>query len=315
MKQMVRNWKWLETLKDRVFRNKETKTIEIGENIEIDGNIEVNGNIGENFETTLKTILGGGDTHTVIINGSTISLQQFIDNCENGVYKSADVGTIATVSGLMGGIDGRIILIGVEHDVLSKDNTTKAKTTWQYYDCPMKDCQLGLQFNIFDLDGTSGVNKINSFLEGTSMNWLPSNKHGYSSAVSLINSLTVCFNCMPNVLKEHIKLVTKGTITRRATRSSTAGDNAYEEKSSSLLFHLSGKELDNNDSENEGTTYAYFDSNLSRERYFGETIVDYWTRSSGSYQNSDKWKKVSYVGDVRTDTTASSIAIAPAFCI
>lgn len=45
MKQMVKNWKILESLRDFIFGNKEKNSVEIGVNLEVDGNLQINSSI------------------------------------------------------------------------------------------------------------------------------------------------------------------------------------------------------------------------------------------------------------------------------
>lgn len=55
MKQMIKNWKVIETLRDFIIFNKRKKQVEIGTNLNVDGNFLVNSieNIGK-FKTTTE---------------------------------------------------------------------------------------------------------------------------------------------------------------------------------------------------------------------------------------------------------------------
>ena len=77
-----------------------------------------------------------------------ISLKDFIANCEAGnVYA---VGTMAKINNLIEGQAYRFLLIGVNHDILCRDETQKAKTTWNFVEVPLTNVHLGLPFNIYD---------------------------------------------------------------------------------------------------------------------------------------------------------------------
>lgn len=164
------------------------------------------------------------NSSVVTINGSSISLKQWITNCESGVYTSDNLGTIATITNLINGKAYRVILIGINHDVLAdtdlgelEPNGTKAKTTWQFYDMPIYSCNLGLPFQ----KTATGYIRTNQTVESGEMSTvpniseitinenLPSNMHGYPSAVQLLDTLQSILKSMPYELQKAIKLVRK----------------------------------------------------------------------------------------------------------
>lgn len=265
---------------------------------------------------------GGGNTdpHTVTINNETISLQAFVDNCEAGLYDSTKLGSIATIK--KGNTDlFRIILIGVNHDVLAKDGTTKAKTTWQFYDIPIKECYAGYPFNIIDTASGSGRTSINSYLDGTNtadMQIHPSTKGGYPTASGLAHSLQVAYEALPMILRNSIKMVQKEITIPRIGRSIVKNGGAETDTSlkthvNEMLFHLSATEAGHKSFKDEGTIYAYMTSNENRKRYYKNQAFNYWTRSVSS--SGYEIYYVDNTGPVAMCPARFSFSVAPAFCI
>lgn len=313
------------------------------ESIEIDG---------EKF----KMPSGGGgetDTHTVTIDGDTISLAEFIAKCEAGDYGNAKVGTIATMHNLIDGKDFRIILIGVNHDVLScKDagelepNGETAKTTWHFYDMPMRGVKLGLPYVPDVMDGEEGAPAFDP-------NY-PSNWFGYPTATSLLDALQTVFSSLPKLLQDHIKTVRKDHYvpvlyfddyeSYNSTKTMIQSESDRYGWSNQKLFCLSATEvgvIPDNDDDNtqhfpysceandetimlEGKKYAYFnetkayesepESDRRRPRYFGEEAYWYWLRSP-NLDYSRGWGIVNDGGFVDDGSTGSDSGLAPAFCI
>ena len=149
----------------------------------------------------------------VTINGASISLKQWITNCEAGVYDSTYLGVKATITNLIDKKSFRVRLIGINHDTLASDLTTKAKTTWQFYDMPMKQVPLGLPFDFNAVgDGAAtalAASALQDYLDGNDPYLYPSNKHGYHSAVNLLACLDVIMSSLPLELQRAIKTVDK----------------------------------------------------------------------------------------------------------
>ena len=297
------------------------------------------------------------NSSVVTINGSSISLKQWITNCESGVYTSENLGTIATITNLINGKAYRVILIGIDHDVLAdtdlgelEPNGTKAKTTWQFYDMPVKAVGLGLPYMSNPVEGGTygvGTGEFNSSY--------PCNWHGYISATNLLDTLQSIFKSMPYELQKAIKLVRKdchipvnyfddyesfnSTITLIQVESDRYDGKVYQK-----LFCLSAAECGltartdtfknqfpttcedggGNTINVEGYKYEYMVSspmnNQSAEtknkliRYFNNEARWYWLRSP-SLDYSDGWGGVNDGGDVGSYGTRGDGGVAPAFCI
>lgn len=56
MKQMVKNWKILESLRDFILGNKEKNSVEIGVNLEVDGDLQVNSDLEVNGNIVVNGI-------------------------------------------------------------------------------------------------------------------------------------------------------------------------------------------------------------------------------------------------------------------
>lgn len=265
---------------------------------------------------------------------------QFKENCESGVYTT--VGTIARIKNLNTGDKFRVILIGTNHDILAKsssDGSTKAKTTWHFYDIPAS-CKsiLGLPFNIIDWGTDRGRAYANAYLDGTNtdaLTWYPSNKTGYPTAVGLHHVLHSMFESLPLTLQASIKLVSKTIHIPRAYRNIAANggvesDACRETTVAEMLFCLSMTEAGESTSTYtayfpEGNRYAWMTTTNNRKRYCQSNAVDYWTRSTrNGYEavvsqlaslNSTKWGYVSYAGNLSSANTNNDLYVCPAFCI
>ena len=259
-------------------------------------------------------------------SGSTwsdsITLKDFIDNCEAGdVYTT--VGTQAKLLNLFGdGKDFRIILIGTNVDSLASDSSVQAKTTWHFYDMPFRYVRLGLPFNIADLDIETGRAIVNSYLDGTNASklyWYPSNRGGYITATGLLEALHVIYEGLPSRLKHAIKTVSKTYIIRRQRMEigATGGTETDYDATAYVaqkLFCLSAKELGSSSYGNEQSTYPYFNENSKRKRYLGSSALDYWTRTASSQYASD-WVIITNSGSVSAGNVTNAYGIAPGFCI
>lgn len=250
-----------------------------------------------------------------------ISLKDFISNCESGdVY--THTGTIAKINNLIDGHAFRIILIGIEADVLAYDDTTKTKTTWQFLDMPEHQCRLGLPFNVIDWGSTSGRAAANAYLEGTNsdaLTWYPSNKGGYITATGLLNVLHTIYEGLPIQLKRAIKTIRKAFNIPRQYRSIAANGGTESDSSGTgyiaqKLFHLSATESGSASYGTEGSAYAYLNSNARRIRFYGGNAAYYWLRTPHpSY--SYGWVGVNNDGSFYNYSTNISGGVAPAFCI
>ena len=227
-------------------------------------------------------------------DNTSIALEDFIANCNEHLYTNAMVGKIITFTKLINGKNFRMIVIGHEHDVLAntdegelEPNGETANLTLQFYDMPIQKVNLGLPFDVQDFE------TVSDFVEGNDYYSYPSNKHGYSSAVGLLNAMQEIYNSLPLVLQRAMKLVRKDCFIGRINHSDDYGDlqdqstsffienesDRYGSCVSTKLFCLSAKEVgmthstgsdddqfayDCEDSEQntvniEGKKYAYFD--------------------------------------------------------
>ena len=171
------------------------------------------------------------DSSIVTLSGpnyddETFTLDDFIKKCEDDDFVDGDdvdeeVTTIATISNLINGQTMRLRLIGVNHDVLAntdagevEPNGTKAKTTWQFYDMPLKNVNLGLPYEEqkegYIRAGNTEPNMSDSTRSEVTIDTLsPSNMHGYLSANGLLQAMEVIYNSLPLKLQQAIKTVRK----------------------------------------------------------------------------------------------------------
>jgi hypothetical protein len=255
----------------------------------------------------------GGETY-----GSGIALEEFIGKCENGEYAS-NVGAIARITKLINGQTMRIRLIGVNHDVLAntdlgelEPNGTKAKTTWQFLDMPIQKVNLGLPFDAQDFDSVA------DFVGGEDYYSYPSNKHGYTSAVGLLNAMQEIYNALPFELQKAIKMVRKDCYISRICHSDDYSDvqdcstsyfienenDRYGSCISAKLFCLSASELgmthSTNESDDDQFPYDCKDTeentvNLEGKKYafFDETPQNNQSESARNkricYYNGSAW--------------------------
>jgi hypothetical protein len=180
---------------------------------------------GKDIAQAIRELSGGGGGSVIITLTKGESVRQvdnktFLAMCESGLFTSDDLGTMASIPNLINGQTMRIRLIGLNHDVLSntdlgelEPNGVKAKTTWQFYDMPFQKVNLGLPY---EEEKTGHVRSsqpsdvsIDDCAEVTVTTDAPSNMHGYTSAVGLLNAMQEIFNSLPNWLKNAIKTVRK----------------------------------------------------------------------------------------------------------
>lgn len=257
-----------------------------------------------------------------------ITLQQFIANCEAGdVYTNA--GIIAKVNNLLNNKAFRLILIGTNHEVLAYDDTTTAKTTWQFLDMPEHNVRLGLPFNLLDWDsGGNSRAKLKAYLEGTneSTQYLyPSNMDGLISAQGLLEACHTIFEELPDTLKRHIKTVRRYYNRKRnyfTVNASTEGNPGSESNSAQMcqlacnVFHLAGTDLGTSGASGEGSgsKYNYFAGSAQRIRFYNGSAAGWWTASP--YTSFVRyWYFVSDSGYDNDYFTNHYSGVAPAFCI
>ena len=289
----------------------------------------------------------------VTINGASISLKQWITNCEAGVYDSTYLGVKATITNLLDKKTFRVRLIGINHDVIASTDEgglepsgEKAKTTWQFYDMPMKKVPLGLPFDY----------KV--YVDEGEQDQYPSNKGGYPTATALLDVLNVIFGGLPLELQRAIKTVRKDCFIPKTSITDDYGDieeystaswiqyegDRYGGQMYQKLFHLSAAEVgiihnpqgtkdpfpltcedgEGNPVNLEGTKYEYFNETYAytsepqndrrRPCEYGGNLYYYWLRSP-DLDLSGYGGYVSYDGDVDYYSTRASNGVAPAFCI
>ena len=259
---------------------------------------------------------------------TAISLQEFIANCEAGnVYTNA--GIIAKINNLISGKAFRVILIGTNHEVLAYDDTTQAKTTWQFLDMPEHNVRLGLPINLLDMGSTDSRAKLNEFLDASnssSITVYPSNMDGLISAQGLLQANMTIYEELPETLKRHIKTVRRYYYRKRNTFTIAAsGEGAPGSQSNSgqmcqlaqNVFHLAGTDLGTSgqSGEGSGSVYTYLNTGAAnRIRFYNGTAASYWNASpftSGSFN----WYSIDHYGIYDNYITYSSNGVAPAFCI
>lgn len=295
-------------------------------------------------------------------DNTSIALEDFIANCNEHLYTNAMVGKIITFTKLINGKNFRMIVIGHEHDVLAntdegelEPNGETANLTLQFYDMPIQKVNLGLQF---DTDRANGNGYVNADSEGQHLEIspaYPSNMHGYSSAVGLLNAMQEIYNSLPLVLQRAMKLVRKdcfigdiydddyGYYSSTITLIKNEGDR-YGSCVSAKLFCLSAKEVgmthstgsdddyfayDCEDSEEntiniEGKKYAYFDEtpqNNQSESARAKRIryykgnAYYYWLRSPYLLDTSGWGIVDGNGGVYSVSTSHDRGVAPAFCL
>ena len=253
---------------------------------------------------------------------TAISLQEFIANCEAGnVYTE---GTIARISNLIGRTTFRLLLIGTNHEVLAYNDTTTAKTTWQFLDMPQHNVRLGLPFNLLDWYGGSGRAYLMEYLNGinsSNMNLYPSNMDGLISAQGLLQVCHSIFESLPDTLKRHIKTVRR-YYQRKRNRMSVGANGGTETTSSQTcqlacnVFHLAGTDLGTSGASGEGSgsQYTYFTGSARRIRFYNGSAASWWTASPYTYSVGD-WCWVINNGNDGVLDTYGGGGVAPAFCI
>ena len=251
-----------------------------------------------------------------------ISLQEFCDNCENGLYTNA--GTIAKINNLLNNKAFRLILIGNNHEVLAYDDTTQAKTTWQFLDMPEHNVRLGLSLNVLDWTTGSGRAYLKEYLDGTNtgtMELRPSNMDGLIAAQGLLEVSHVIFEELPDTLKRHIKTVRRYYYRKRNYMSVAASGGAETNNSQMCqlacnIFHLAGTDLGTSgqSGEGSGSLYPYFNSPYRRIRFYNNNSSTWWTASPYT-SNSSYWYRVGYGGIDGYNDTHGGHGVAPAFCL
>ena len=258
---------------------------------------------------------------------TAISLQEFIANCEAGnVYTNA--GIIAKVNNMISGKAFRIILIGTNHEVLAYDDTTQAKTTWQFLDMPEHNVRLGLPINLLDMGSSDSRAKLNEYLDGTnasSFDIYPSNMDGLISAQGLLQANMTIYEELPETLKRHIKTVRRYYYRKRnymSVGASTEGNPGSQSNSGQMcqlaqnVFHLAGTDLGTSgqSGEGSGSKYNYFSGSANRIRFYNGTASGWWTASPGT-SISSFWCYVFSIGSDGSNNTYTNCGVAPAFCI
>ena len=318
---------------------------------------------GIEIDGTKYAIPSNKSNSQVTIDNETVSLEEWIANCESGVYDSTYLGKIATVTNAINNSSIRFILIGVNHDVLAntdagelEPNGTKAKTTWQFYDMPVQKVNLGLPY---EEEKTGNVRcdqtgDIEDCPEVTIDTVYPSNMHGYTSAVGLLDALQCIFDSLPQKMQNAMKLVRKDCFISEIDDGdnyemfdSTASmifneQDRYGSAVAQKLFCLSAFEMGytKGNSANpdfpttieveiddeptsiklEGSKYAYFDEGndssaiAKRIRYFNGSAWYYWLRSPSVLDSRD-WGFVFHDGVISSYYTNDDYGVAPAFCI
>lgn len=252
-----------------------------------------------------------GAEKIVTINGSAITMAQFVANCEKGVYTT--IGTTATIAKCINGRTYTIRLIGTNHDQLHDESLsgtrTYAKTTWEFVNL-VGTSRLGLPFDYMDYD---------SYNES----YWPSNMQGYVAARGIHNTLNNILCSLPAELQRGIKFVSKQCHTKRdSIDGGSIGEYTYDD--GCKLFLLSATEIGAGASANwavEGTPYSYYSglgtaaSTKRVKAYNGQTSGSwYWLRSPRlDYPGS--WYYIDYDGSVNYYDTNSNYGVAPAFCI
>ena len=164
--------------------------------------IELDWVIGEELEPTITQVSGGGvDTdvsvHISTDSGSTwgdaISWSELWTKCHNKQYT---VGTMMKIVNFYKGFDIRFIATDLTHG---------SGTEWQFYDMITPYVHLGLPFDAQDF-GDGGAAGLQGYLDGEDTYIYPSNKHGYTSAVNLQNTLLALFNNAPHEFKRLVNL-------------------------------------------------------------------------------------------------------------
>lgn len=244
----------------------------------------------------------------VTFNGQTISYDQWVENCENGVYGASLVGQTATVQNFIFGQDWTLRLIGVNHDKSHTDGST-LKTTWEFVEIVCRT-PLGLPYDYYDYDEDNEM-------------YYPSNAHGYGTATTLQTLLLTILASMPAVVRDHIKLAKKPCYIPRGDID--GGTESWTQDEGYKLFLLSATEIGGGNQtwfSEEGSCYAYYaginstGSNAKRvKKERSGSAWYYWLRSPyASYSTSFCYVySIGYVGDDYTNSDGNGAA--PAFCI
>lgn len=261
--------------------------------------------------------------------GTAITLNEFVANCESGTYTNP--GIIAKINNYpVTNKSMRIILIGVNHDTLAVDGTTKAKTTWQFLDCPMGSISLGLPTDLRDWTGggSSEHEKLANYVNGTndsSMTLKPTNVYGLISASGLMESAHNVYDNLPFTIKSHIKMVWRSYYVKRQRVSYSSSQSQTRQDSTYFMFcnvfHLAGTDIGLSGPSGEGSRsrYAYFASSATsarRIRFYNSSAVNWFYASPiYNYDYPEYWSVVNFLGGESSVGTDDTNNIAPAFCI
>lgn len=279
------------------------------------------GSIDSDVEVEIESDYTSNDYANRTNYADPITLQEFIANCENGVYTNA--GIIARVKNLLSETTFRIILIGVNQDVLAYNDTEVAKTTWQFLDMPEHNVRLGLPFNVLDWVQGSGRSYLKEYLDGTNtadMQLYPSNMDGLISAQGLLQVCHTVFEELPDTLKRHIKTVRRYYYRKRnymgvGANGGTETNNPQMCQLASNVFHLSRYDLfGSGETEGSGSKYPYFAANANRVRFYNGSATSWWNASPRT-SSSSYWYTVTSDGNSYNDGTYGAYGVAPAFCI
>lgn len=284
-------------------------------------------------DVTVQVATNGDSTF-----GTAISYEEWATKSKAKQYTA---GTIIKMNEIFKGQSLRLIATDLTHG---------DGTEWQFYDMPVKYCQLGLPYDAQDF-GDGGAAGLQGYLDGDDTYIYPSNMHGYMSATGLLDSLQQIFNGLPYKLKRDIRLTELDCYVKRICHSDDYGNIEdystglyvqYEgesalnyTKQSQKLYCLSAAEMgytgedfpttaeyDNGEETVniavEGVKHDYFETGndgtalTKRIRYFGNETWNYWLRSS-YLSGSGIWGIVGNYGDVNSNTADVYGGVAPAF--
>ena len=184
-------------------------------------------------------------------------------------------------------------IIGINHDTLSSDHTTKAGLTLQMVNC------LATRYAMNDSNTNAG---------------------GWQSSKMKVSTMPTLLALLPDEWQAVIKTVDK--------KSANGGSSNYSATvtTSENLFLLSEKEIFGSvsyaqDGANEGTQYAYWASHNTandRIKYYDnagtQTATYWWERSSNSYSTSS-FCGVGSNGNADSDGASATRGVAFGFCV
>lgn len=281
--------------------------------------IEVVENYGYKIETEYETDESGNQTQIlhiydwdyvpplsfdpVFANNTPAQIDAVSEEIAKNGYTSSQVAEIygwnlgdTIPITLSSGENIEMQIIGINHDTLSSDHTSKAGLTLQ-----MKEC----------------------LATAYSMNSTNTNAGGYAASIMKTETLPTIKALLPQEWQDVIKLVDK--------KSANGGSSNYSATvtTSENLFLLAGVEIFGSDSSygyaqdgaNEGTQYAYWASHNTandRIKYYdnaGTPITIYWWERSCSCFSTSYFCLVSSYGIGSDNIANSSRGVSFAFCI